>query len=342
MLLRRALAGVCLAVAASACGSGEGPTTPPPPVPTHTVGVALFYDENANGQRDAGENVRIPGATVEVAGRQGQSAVVTGESIIASVPAGTHPLTVRAATLPPYFVAPAPVTLTVPQAGGTLYLPVTLPIGTNRPNVYLAFGDSITDGEGSGDGMGYILRLQRKLEGYFGRATVIKDGLGATRSNRGSDRLPDSLTVRPAYTLIHYGTNDWNQAECKFSPPCFTIESLQTMVRDVKHRQGIAVLGTIIPSNPNREFAGERNPWVADMDRRIRDLARAEGAILADLEAAFLAQPSVPALFSDHVHPSDAGYEVMAQVFFEAITRPATGTSTLEGPELFAPPPRKK
>ncbi len=333
---------MCLAAAASACGSGEGPTAPPPPVPTHTVGVAVFYDENANGQRDGGENVRIPEATVEIAGRQGRSAPVSGESLIANVPVGAHAVTVRAGTLPPFFVAPAAVTVAVPQTGGTLFLPVTLPIGTNRPNVYLAFGDSITDGEGSGDGMGYILRLQRKLEGYFGRATVIKDGLGATRSNRGSDRLPDSLTVRPAYTLIHYGTNDWNQAECKFSPPCFTIESLQTMVRDVKHHQGIPVLGTIIPSNPNREFAGERNPWVADMDRRIRDLARAEGAILADLEAAFLAQPSVPALFSDHVHPSDAGYEVMAQVFFEAITRPAPGTAAEAAPALFKPPAPEK
>ena len=42
-----------------------------------------------------------------------------------------------------------------------------------------------------------------------------------------------------------------------------------------------------------------------------------------DLEAAFLAQPSLRALYTDHVHPNDAGYEVMAQAFFEAITLPA-------------------
>ena len=331
----RALACVCLALALSSCGSGGGPTAPPPPVPTHSVGVALYYDENGNGALDGGENVRIPEATVEIAGRQGRSAPVTGEAIIENVPAGTHTLSVRAASLPPAYVAPAPLALAVPQTSGTTFLPVTLPIGTNRPNVYLAFGDSITDGEGSSDGMGYVSRLQRKLQSYFGRATVIKDGLGATRSNRGSDRLPDSLTVRPAYTLIHYGTNDWNQAECKQNPPCFTIESLQTMVRDVKHRQGIPVLGTIIPANPARvEFQPDRNLWVADMDRRIRDLARAEGALLADLEAAFLREPSVPLLFVDHVHPSDMGYEVMAQAFFEAITRPAPAAASADAPAV--------
>jgi lysophospholipase L1-like esterase len=301
-------------------------------VPTHSVGVALFYDENGNCALDGGENVRIPDATVEIAGRQGRSAPVTGEAIIENVPVGSHTLSVRAASLPPAYVGPAPVSLAVPQTSGTTFLPVTLPIGTNRPNVYLAFGDSITDGEGSSDGMGYVSRLQRKLQSHFGRATLIKDGLGATRSNRGSDRLPDSLTVRPAYTLIHYGTNDWNQAECKQSPPCFTIESLQTMVRDVKHRQGIPVLGTIIPANPNREFQPDRNQWVADMDRRIRDLARAEGAIVADLEAAFLREPNLVALFADHVHPSDLGYEVMAQAFFEAITRPAPAAASFDAP----------
>jgi hypothetical protein len=43
----------------------------------------------------------------------------------------------------------------------------------------------------------------------------------------------------------------------------------------------------------------------------------------------------VPALFSDHVHPDDAGYEVMAQAFFEAITRPPAAATGLRGAERF-------
>ena len=324
-------AAVCLALLVSACGSGGGPTAPPAPTATHTVGAALFYDENGNGQQDGSEATRIPGAIVEAAGRTGRSAPVTGEALIENVPAGPQSLSVRAATLPPFFVAPAPTAISVPQPS-TTFLPVTLPIGPNRPNVYLAFGDSITEGEGSGDGMGYVSRLQRKLQGHFGRATLIKDGLSATRSNRGSDRLPDSLTVRPAYTLIHYGTNDWNVGECKTAPPCFTIDSLRTMVRDVKGRQGLPVLATIIPANPAFEFGAERNAWIAAMDARIREMARAEGAVVADLEAAFLAQPTLRALYTDHIHPNDAGYEVMAQAFFEAITLPATAAAAAAEP----------
>src|SRR5687768_886793 len=238
MAARFPLATILLAVSHAACGSGEGPTMPPPAA-THAVGVALFYDENGNGALDALENVRIPDAVIEIAGKQGRSAPITGEAIIDGVPAGSHTLAVRASTLPPFFAGPAPAALVVPQTAGTAFLPVTLPIGSNRPNIYLAFGDSITAGDGSSDGMGYVSRLQRKLQSHFGRATVIKDGFSFGRSNSGAMRLADSLTVRPAYTLIHYGTNDWNVGECKVNPPCFTIESLQAMVRAVKQAQGI-------------------------------------------------------------------------------------------------------
>jgi lysophospholipase L1-like esterase len=316
---------VCLALFAGGCGgSGGGPSGPGPVTGGATVGVAVYYDENANGVLDASEAARIPEAVIEIAGHQGRSAAVTGESLIQDVPAGVQTVTVRPSSLPPLFEPPRPMPVTVPQTAGTTFLPVTLPIGSNRPNVYLAFGDSITAGEGSIDERGYVSKLERRLQGYFGRATLINDGLSATRSNRGLDRLPDSLTVRPAYTLIHYGTNDWNVGECKFNPPCFTIESLQRMVQAVKARQGIPVLSTLIPTNPRYADSNPgRNSWVAGMDVRIRDLARAEGALLADPEPLFLAAPDLTQLYVDHIHPNDAGYELMAQAFFTAITRQA-------------------
>lgn len=326
---------MALAIPLAACGGGGGGPTTPPPVATHQVGIALFYDENGNGLLDGIENVRIPDAIVEVGGKQGRTAPVTGEVLVDAVTPGSHTVTVRAASLPPFFVGPAPAAIVVPQSA-TAFIPVTLPIGSNRPNVYLAFGDSITAGDGSSDEMGYVLRLQRRLQAHFGRAQVVKDGFSFGRSNAGAVRLGDSLSIRPAYTLIHYGTNDWNAGECKFSPPCFTIEALRSMVRQVKGREGLPVLATIIPANPaHGDYPPERNPWVAGMNVRIREMARAEGAVLADLEAAFLRAPSLPALFSDHVHPNDGGYEIMAETFFEAITRPAPAAARVGAPVLL-------
>ena len=111
------------------------------------------------------------------------------------------------------------------------------------------------------------------------------------------------------------------------------------MVRDVKGRGGLPVLATIIPANPIYvETQPQRNEWIAGMNVRIRDMARAEGAVLADMEPAFLTNAAWPRVFTDHIHPNDAGYEIMAQTFFEAITRPATATADSGGPQLFKSP----
>jgi hypothetical protein len=59
----------------------------------------------------------------------------------------------------------------------------------------------------------------------------------------------------------------------------------------------------------------------------VRSMAKQEGAPVADLEAAFLAEPSLPALYSDHIHPNDSGYAIIAREFFNAITSPRGSAS---------------
>ena len=130
------------------CGGGSptGPNPTPSESPGTPVGAFVFYDENGNGVADPLESLRLPGVTVQVATRTGQTAS-GGHAIVANVPAGAQVATVRPESLPPYFTAGAQVSVQVPAAA-EVAVPVTLPIGTNRANVYMAFGDSITFGEG--------------------------------------------------------------------------------------------------------------------------------------------------------------------------------------------------
>ena len=56
-------------------------------------------------------------------------------------------------------------------------------------------------------------------------------------------------------------------------------------------------------------------------------MAREEGAFLVDMHAAFMRQPSLPALFADHVHPSEAGRRLVAETFFEAVAHGRSGAN---------------
>jgi lysophospholipase L1-like esterase len=310
-----------------------GPGPIPTPSPGTPVSAFVFYDENANGIADPLESVRLPGVMVAIGTGTGQT-TAGGRAVVANVPSGPQMATARAESLPPYFAPGMQVPVQVPQAPGTeIAVPVTLPIGANRPNVYMAFGDSITFGEGSNDGSGYRSYLEADLRNYWGgRPSLINEGQSATRSDKGAGRIGPALDRwRPAYTLILYGTNDWNDIECRDERfPCYTIDSLRSMVREVRSIQGHPILGTIIPVNPEYvdRDAVARNDWVKHMNDEIRALARTERVAVADLHAAFLRQPALGDLFRDFLHPNEQGYALIAQEFLKGLTTPLSASSS--------------
>src|SRR4029453_12490060 len=145
--------------------------------------------------------------------------------------------------------------------------PVMLPICSNNPNVYMAFGDSLTGGEGSSDGNGYRMRLQSLLSGYLGRGQVVSNSRDGTFSSQGAERIPGRLNFyKPAYNLILYGTNDWNDQTCQSAPPasCFTIESLRTIVGETGAFRTLPVLGPPPPVNPATNAS--RNAYIDQMN----------------------------------------------------------------------------
>jgi lysophospholipase L1-like esterase len=289
------------------------------------------------------EVARVPGVEVDVGGRTGTTEKLTGRAVIAGVAEGTQQVTVRTSTLPAYYrAAGAATTLSVPPPGGAgPNLALTLPIGANRPFVYMAFGDSITEGDGAQQHPGgYRGILQDALRAHFGgNATLVNEGQSGSKSDVGAERIGASLNREdPAYTLIMYGTNDYVRAECQQQFPCFTIDALRSMIGSAKSVGSLPILATIPPVNPNENQPG-RNGWVGSMNELIRPMARQEGVPLADVYAAFMRQPDLPSLFADRLHPNDRGYEIIAAEFFGAITRPLGATSTsAQKLALFQPP----
>lgn len=308
---------------AVACGGGSAaPVAPSAGV--RSVTFVAFLDENRNGSLDASESIRIPGAEITFGAASGRTAPLSGAVSLEVLPSA-QPLSVTAASLPPYYRVPDPQ-VTAPPASGTFNVPITLPTGAGAsPGVYLAFGDSITNGQaGVGDGQGYIGTLERLLAAYFGKARVIGDGVDSSSSERGDARIMDSLAGgRPAFTLILYGINDWADHRCD-QTPCFTIDRLRSMVRKVKAQGGFPFVGTLLMTNVGNDFRAspQRNSWVVVQNDHIRRMVAEEEAVLVDLHGAFERSPFEYAdLFADYIHPSATGYRLMAETWFEAITK---------------------
>jgi len=283
-----------------------------------------FLDENRNGILDLSESIRIPGAEIAFGAASGKSAAPTG-AVSLDVLQAAQTLSVTPSSLPPYFRGPDSSVI-MPPLTGALNVPITLPSGEGAvPGIFLAFGDSITNGQpGTGDGQGYTGQLERMLSAHFGKARVISDGLDSSNSERGDSRIADSLAGgRPAFTLILYGTNDWSDPRCG-APPCFTISNLRSMVQKVKAQGGFPFLGTLLMSSVGNDFRAspQRNSWVVAQNEFIRQMAVEEGVVLVDLHAAFERSPlPYSELFADYIHPSAAGYKLMADTWFEAITK---------------------
>ena len=317
------LAGLLSACGGTGVGPSPLPTPTATPVNTRPVMVTTFLDENGNGVLDAGEGVRIPNVEIVAGSARATSGVLSGQATL-QLADGPQTLTVTAASLPPFYRPPAPISITVPTTGPVL-APITLPRGSNQATLYMGFGDSITNGEAEvPDGSGYRNFLTNLLRAHFGAAEIANEGRDGTNSDRGALRIGESLSrVRPAFTLIYYGTNDWNQCSSS-AADCYTTASLRSMVQQINRSGSHAFLATLMPVNVGYDdrAPASRNEWVAEENVFIRQVADQEGAVVVDLNTAYF-KSGLPnsALFVDHIHPTTAGYQIMAQTWFDAITK---------------------
>lgn len=290
-------------------------------------------------------------ADVSITGITGSSQAVTFATPIPT--AGTQPVTV---TCSPNSGSAFPLGTTAVrctasdaaarQASCNFNVTVKgLTIGVTK---YLAFGDSVTEGQ---NGLperlwlefvdppnSYPTKLQTLLEGaYPGQGvTVVNRGRGGEHAQEARIRLPEELAQhRPgAITLI----NGYNNllAACKVvdvssvTPQCAAeIErvagALREMVR-LARNAGVAhvFIGTVTPSGPHVIQVPPVNnrgllPAAVDqLNAKIKLQIPGEGGIVVDIHARFLgheAEYSGP----DGLHIMPAGNQAIAEAFFTAI-----------------------
>jgi lysophospholipase L1-like esterase len=203
---------------------------------------------------------------------------------------------------------------------------------------YMAFGDSITAGEVTFPGStasvptaskqvlvptaAYPTVLQRLLRSRYqfqaDQITVGNHGVGGEKAIDARNRFFSVLnSTRPDVVLILSGHNDIPRGENGAASAAAT--EVRIMAQGAKAQGARVFIGTPVPGRPggNRTI----DPFLLrDYAERMRAIASQEGAGLVDLYALML--PDVFRYIGvDGLHPNEAGYTRIAELFYEAIQR---------------------
>jgi lysophospholipase L1-like esterase len=221
----------------------------------------------------------------------------------------------------------------------------------------VAFGDSLTAGE---DGNLSTSRLgprvflvgreyptvlgQRLAAAYPAQAAAIR----VTNRGRPTESAgdPDTLirfaqTLAEGYeaVLIMEGSNDVGSRDSRVLPQ--TIANLKNMLNQAMSRSVVPYLATVPPMvrNRSRTLGATTVPFLNPL---IRQLASDSGVALVDVAMAFGGDGPLdesPLLNNDGLHPTEAGYQIIASAFFDKIqaTLVRTPTSAPRSPQRAGP-----
>jgi lysophospholipase L1-like esterase len=186
---------------------------------------------------------------------------------------------------------------------------------------FLAFGDSITEGIlASADltpipypaGLGNRLTARYTMQQF----SIVNAGRGGEQTVDGVNRFPGALaSANPEVVLLFEGVNDLAGGES--SKISVVVNNLRTMIQTARGRGAQVFLATLLPEIPGGRRTGAIALIVPANDQ-IRALAAGQGVPLVDLYQAFNGMERV-LIGDDGLHPNPAGYEKIADVFFEAV-----------------------
>ena len=198
---------------------------------------------------------------------------------------------------------------------------------------FMAFGDSLTVGEVTNPraqfdsqrstpmvavpAASYPVQLQGLLRArYPGQAseiTVANAGAGGERLTAAMLRFEEALNAhRPEVVLLMEGVNDLGSLG-----PELSTDILQSMAQQALSRNVRVFLASMLPTRAGGRLS-QSVPTLLLMNTKLQAMAVQKGLVYVDLYDTLL--PEVDAIIgADGLHPTEAGYRRVADVFLGAI-----------------------
>ncbi len=311
---RPALAALAAALLSCACGgsnsSPASPTQPSAPSPSLTLTCSA---PSSPIRTTTGQPVPLGYAAPVASGGTAPLAVACTPAAGALVPVGQTTVTCTATD--------------ARSQTATCAFAVTVAVApTLTVERFLSLGDSFTFGTTSRapereiPGDTYVQKLEfLLLERYPDqRFTLTAAGVPGQYMDQIEDRYPSALRQSQAQVLLlQGGTNDLNTEGARAIGD--VVARLERITRDAQGRGVAVVLTTLTPHRPGSP-KGTAPAEVRELNGRILDLCRRYQTGCADLYAAFGGEQS-PLIGADGLHPTPAGYDVIAETYFEVIRR---------------------
>jgi lysophospholipase L1-like esterase len=200
----------------------------------------------------------------------------------------------------------------------------------------VAFGDSITYGNGSTDKLGFIVKLERKLKEFNSSSKIINRGLNAESTDWAILRVKRVVEEEePKIMLIMEGINDIILHK-KEDP----VSNLRKLVQTCKKNNVKPYISTILPTQELFSLMGRMSFSVSNIinkkyprfiksnnyyseqikiiNQKIKLMAEEEGIICVDLFAEF-SNLDLNKVLNDKIHPNDSGYEIIANKWAEVL-----------------------
>ena len=328
---------VCVLVAGACSSTPTAPTTtqpptttppisPTPPTPSTPPALAISCPGNQSASSTNGSPVAVTFSAPTTSGGLPPVQVTCTRTSGSLFPVGMTEVQCTATDAAP---ATRSCTFAVSVAPPTPQLSRT---------TFLAFGDSTTTGEVpvvtstsfGDDDRNYRLivipsaaypaqlltMLRARYTGQTSGLEITNAGLPTEWAEDGAARLPKLMSdMRPQVVLLMEGVNDLGALGSRGVPSAW--RAIDMMAKEIRNRGARAFVATLPPPRPSGVKAVPLS-LVQTLNGNIRDTARGEGAVLVDVFTALSVDVN-RYISIDGLHPTEAGYQKIAETFYEAI-----------------------